>query len=66
METLYPYVFKGTEFNFRPWFCNFLAKMRILIDILLKDDVCEKLSLDKSKFYSQVLCKIKIVNKSKF
>ena len=40
--------------------------MRILIDILLKDDVCEKLSLDKSKFYSQVLCKIKIVNKSKF
>ena len=40
--------------------------MRILIDILLKDEVCEKLNLDKSKFYSQVLCKIKIVNKSKF
>ena len=52
METLYPYVFKDTEFSFGPQFCNFLAKMRILIDILLKDDICEKLNFDKIKFYS--------------
>ena len=52
METLYPYVFKGTEVNFGPWFCNFLAKMHILINILLKDDVYEKLNFDKIKFYS--------------
>ena len=31
---------------------NFLAKMRILIDILLKDDVYEKMNFDKIKFYS--------------
>ena len=42
METLYGYVFKGTEFNFE----------RILIDILLKDAVCQKLNFDKIKIYS--------------
>ena len=53
METLYPYVFKGTEFNLGPLILQFfIAKMRILIDILLKDDFCEKLNFDKIKFYS--------------
>ena len=52
METLYPYVYKGTEFNFGPEFCNFLAKMPTLIGILLKDDVCKKLNFDKIKSYS--------------
>ena len=37
METLYPYVLKGTEFNFGPQFCNFFTKMQILINTLLKD-----------------------------
>ena len=50
METLYPHVFKGTEFSFRPYFFNFLAKMGILIDILLKGNVCEKFNFDKIKF----------------
>ena len=40
--------------------------MRILIDILLKDSVCEKLNFNKIKFYSKYLCKINIVNKSSF
>ena len=48
METLYPYVFEGTEFSFG--FCNFLGKMRILIDILLKENVCEKWILIKLNF----------------
>ena len=52
MKTLYPYAFKGTEFTFGPSCCNFLVKMWILIDILLKDNVCERLNFDKIKFYS--------------
>ena len=39
MENLYPYILKRTEFNFGYQFYNFLVKMRILIDILLKVNV---------------------------
>ena len=53
METLYTHVFKGTEFNLGPLILRFfIAKLRILINIMLKDDYCEKLSFHKIKFYS--------------
>ena len=67
METLYPQAFIGTNFNLGPLILQFfITKMRILIDIMLKEDFCEKLNFHKIKFYSLFLCKINTVNKSKF
>ena len=57
MKTLYPHVFKGSEFNLGPLILQFfIAKMQILINIMLKDDFCKKLNFQKIKFLQNKYC----------